>query len=380
MNGHTTAIEVTGITKSYGDQQVLRGLDLTVPAGTVYALLGPNGAGKTTMVRILSTLMRADDGRARVAGFDVRTEPDGVRRSIGVTGQFSAIDALLTGRENLRLMADLAHLPGAAAAARVDELLARFDLTAAADRRAATYSGGMQRRLDLAMTLVSRPRVIFLDEPTSGLDPRSRRELWQVVAELLVDGVTVFLTTQYLEEADRLAHTVGQHRRRIARLATGDSLALPAEVLPYLEKLRTSGAPEPMVEGERDAWILMAARWPERIPEFMVDKTAQLDDPRMLQLNRLIGELLEVGMDEGRLIAMADLLAEMAEQSAQRGELDRQRDQLGDDAFVALLDAFAFDAHPMVERLQELMAERGWTGWIRIERAAETDPSPESRP
>jgi ABC-2 type transport system ATP-binding protein len=209
MNSHTTAIEVTGITKSYGDQQVLRGLDLTVPAGTVYALLGPNGAGKTTMVRILSTLIGADDGQARVAGFDVRTEPDGVRQSIGVTGQFSAIDALLTGRENLRLMADLAHLPATAATARVDELLARFDLDAAADRRAATYSGGMQRRLDLAMTLVSRPRVIFLDEPTSGLDPRGRRELWQVVAELLVDGVTVFLTTQYLEEADRLAHTVG---------------------------------------------------------------------------------------------------------------------------------------------------------------------------
>ncbi|HEX4472986.1 MAG TPA: MerR family transcriptional regulator [Nocardioides sp.] len=171
-----------------------------------------------------------------------------------------------------------------------------------------------------------------------------------------------------------------EHRRRIARLATGDSLALPAEVLPYLEKLRASGAPEPMVEGERDAWILMAARWPERIPEFMGDKMAQLDDPRMVRLNRLIGELLEVGMDEGRLTAMADLLAEMAEQSAQRGELDRQRDQLGDDAFVALLDAFAFDAHPMVERLQELMAERGWTGWIRIERAAETGPAPESRP
>jgi len=209
MNLPSPAVEVVGITKSYGDHHVLRGIDLTVPTGTVYALLGPNGAGKTTMVRILSTLITADTGEARVAGVDVRTQPDGVRRSIGVTGQFSAIDELLTGRENLRLMADLAHLPAREGAARVDELLGRFDLTEAADRRAATYSGGMKRRLDLAMTLVGRPRVIFLDEPTSGLDPRSRRDLWQIVRELLEDGVTIFLTTQYLEEADQLAHQVG---------------------------------------------------------------------------------------------------------------------------------------------------------------------------
>ena len=209
MNLQPAAIEVTGVAKSYGDHQVLSSIDLTVPTGSVYALLGPNGAGKTTMVRILTTLTRADGGEARVGGFDVRREADGVRRSIGVTGQFSAIDELLTGRENLRLMAHLAHLPACEGAARVDELLGRFDLTEAADRRAATYSGGMKRRLDLAMTLVGRPRVIFLDEPTSGLDPRSRRDLWQIVRELLEDGVTIFLTTQYLEEADRLAHTVG---------------------------------------------------------------------------------------------------------------------------------------------------------------------------
>jgi ABC-2 type transport system ATP-binding protein len=209
MTPQRPAIEVTGVAKSYGDQAVLRGIDLTVPAGTVYALLGPNGAGKTTMVRILSTLLPADGGHARVAGFDISKEPDGVRRSIGVTGQFSAIDELLTGRENLRLMADLAHLPRREAGARVEELLDRFGLTEAADRRSATYSGGMKRRLDLAMTLVSRPRLIFLDEPTTGLDPRSRRDLWQIVRELLGDGVTVFLTTQYLEEADQLAHTVG---------------------------------------------------------------------------------------------------------------------------------------------------------------------------
>jgi ABC-2 type transport system ATP-binding protein len=180
-----------------------------VPVGTVYALLGPNGAGKTTMVRILSTLSHADAGEARVSGFDVRRESDGVRRSIGVTGQFSAIDELLTGRENLRLMADLAHLPRPDAVARTSELLELFGLTDAADRRSATYSGGMKRRLDLAMTLVSRPRLIFLDEPTAGLDPRSRRDLWQIVRELLADGVTIFLTTQYLEEADQLADTVG---------------------------------------------------------------------------------------------------------------------------------------------------------------------------
>ena len=209
MTHHDTAIEVIGIAKSYGEQPVLLGIDLTVPAGTVYALLGPNGAGKTTTVRILSTLVSADAGEARIAGFDVATEPDGVRRSIGVTGQFSAIDELLTGREHLRLMADLAHLPPGAAGTRVDELLARFGLADAADRRAATYSGGMKRRLDLAMTLVSRPRVIFLDEPTTGLDPRSRRDLWEIVRELLADGVTIFLTTQYLEEADQLADTVG---------------------------------------------------------------------------------------------------------------------------------------------------------------------------
>jgi ABC-2 type transport system ATP-binding protein len=209
MTSQTLAIEASGITKSYGDLPVLRGLDLTVPAGSVYALLGPNGAGKTTMIRILSTLIGADGGEARVAGFDVRTDPAGVRRSIGVTGQFSAIDELLTGRENLRLMADLAHLPAREARERVDELLDRFGLADAADRRAATYSGGMKRRLDLAMTLVSRPRLIFLDEPTTGLDPRSRRDLWQIVRELLADGVTIFLTTQYLEEADQLADTVG---------------------------------------------------------------------------------------------------------------------------------------------------------------------------
>ena len=171
-----------------------------------------------------------------------------------------------------------------------------------------------------------------------------------------------------------------EHRRRIARLADGDSLALPPEVVDYLDKLRASGASEAMVEGERDGWILMAARWPEKIPEFMVAKTAQLEDPRTVQLYRLIDELVEVGIDEDRLGAVADLMAEMAEQSAQRGELDRQNEELSDDAFIGLIDSYAFDAHPIVERLQELLAERGWTGWSRMERAADPSATRHPRP
>lgn len=212
MAGMTTrdcAIEAVGLCKAYGDRAVLGGLDLRVPAGTVYALLGPNGAGKTTTVRILSTLLPADAGAARVAGHDVRREADRVRASIGVTGQFSAVDEMLTGRENLRLMADLGHLGRGRARSVVGRLLERFGLADAADRRASTYSGGMRRRLDLAMTLVPGPRLVFLDEPTTGLDPRSRRELWAVVRESVADGATVLLTTQYLHEADHLADRIG---------------------------------------------------------------------------------------------------------------------------------------------------------------------------
>jgi ABC-2 type transport system ATP-binding protein len=205
------AIEVTGLTKSFGDQVVLRGVDLVVPTGTVYALLGPNGAGKTTIVNILATLLTPGDGSGRVlvAGCDVRTQASGVRRTIGVTGQFSAIDELLTGRENLRLMADLAHLDRAGALEAVERMLERLDLADAADRRVQAYSGGMKRRLDLAMTLITGPRIIFLDEPTTGLDPRSRRALWSLVREQVAEGVTVLLTTQYLEEADQLADRIG---------------------------------------------------------------------------------------------------------------------------------------------------------------------------
>jgi len=209
MSDRNNAIEVVGLRKAYGDHEVIAGVDLAVAEGTVYALLGPNGAGKTTIVNILATLLTADDGALRVAGHDVRREPERVRAAIGVTGQFSAIDEKLTGRENLRLMADLAHLERTAVPAAVAAMLERFDLAAAADRQAQTYSGGMKRRLDLAMTLIARPRLIFLDEPTTGLDPRSRRELWAIVREQVADGVTVLLTTQYLDEADHLADRIG---------------------------------------------------------------------------------------------------------------------------------------------------------------------------
>jgi ABC-2 type transport system ATP-binding protein len=212
------AVAARGVRKSFGEHRVLDDVDLTVAEGTIFALLGPNGAGKTTMVRILSTLIPADAGDIRVAGHDVASEPDGVRAAIGVTGQFSAVDNLLTGAENLRLMADLRHLGRRAGPRRVTELLERFDLTDAADKLLSTYSGGMRRRLDLAMTLIGQPKLIFLDEPTTGLDPRSRRTMWQIIGELAGDGVTIFLTTQYLDEADRLADQIAvlDHGRIVA--------------------------------------------------------------------------------------------------------------------------------------------------------------------
>src|SRR3954471_8708427 len=203
------AISTTGLRKSFGDHVVLDGLDLSVPQGSVFALLGPNGAGKTTTVDILSTLLPRDGGEARVAGHDVAAEPDAVRAAIAVTGQFSAVDNLLTGEENLRLMADLHHLGKQEGRRRAADLLERFELADAARTTPATYSGGMRRRLDLAMGLMGHPRVVFLDEPTTGLDPRSRRAVWQIVRDLVADGVTILLTTQYLEEADQLADRIG---------------------------------------------------------------------------------------------------------------------------------------------------------------------------
>jgi ABC-2 type transport system ATP-binding protein len=220
-----SAIEASGLRKAYKDKVVLDGIDLDIGTGTVFSLLGPNGAGKTTTVNVLTTLIKADSGTARVAGHDVAAETKAVRAAIGVTGQFAAVDELLTGQENLQLIADLKRLNRGEAKRVITDLLERFDLTEAAGKLASTYSGGMRRKLDLAMTLVDRPEIIFLDEPTTGLDPRSRRTMWEIVRQLVADGVTIFLTTQYLDEADRLAD-------RIAVLDQGRLVAqgTPAEL------------------------------------------------------------------------------------------------------------------------------------------------------
>jgi ABC-2 type transport system ATP-binding protein len=219
------AILARGLRKSFGDHVVLDGIDLDVTEGTIFALLGPNGSGKTTTVQILSTLLAPDGGTVRVAGHDLKAESGKIRAAIGVTGQFSAVDNLLTGQENLVLMADLHHLGRAEGRRRAAALLDQFDLTEAAGKMAATYSGGMRRRLDLAMTLVGEPRLIFLDEPTTGLDPRSRRTMWQIIGDLAARGVTIFLTTQYLEEADQLADQIAvlDHGRLVAQ-GTADEL------------------------------------------------------------------------------------------------------------------------------------------------------------
>ena len=252
----SVAVSMTGLRKSYGEKVVLDGVDLTVREGEVFALLGPNGAGKTTIVRILSTLIPADAGVASVMGHDLRRDPGAVRAVIGVTGQFSAVDNLLTGEENLLLMGRLHHLPATDRRARASELLERFDLVEAARQTPATYSGGMRRRLDLAMTLMGRPRLIFLDEPTAGLDPRSRRTMWQIIRELVAEGVGILLTTQQLEEADRLADriavldkgsivaqgTPGELKRRIPgshiRLRFPDAASLAEAALALCEGTR----------------------------------------------------------------------------------------------------------------------------------------------
>jgi ABC-2 type transport system ATP-binding protein len=225
MSTKPPAITATGLRKSYGDKVVLDGIDLDVPQGSIFAMLGPNGAGKTTTVQILSTLIKADGGEVRVGGHDPVRDPDAVRAAIGVTGQFSAVDDLLTAEENLILMADLHHLGKREGRRRAAELLERFDLVDSKKNLAATFSGGMRRRLDLAMGLVGTPRIVFLDEPTTGLDPRSRRGMWQLIRELVADGVTIFLTTQYLEEADQLADRIAvlDHGRLVAE-GTADEL------------------------------------------------------------------------------------------------------------------------------------------------------------
>ncbi len=236
-----STIAVSGLRKAYGDKIVLDGIDLDVRAGTVFSLLGPNGAGKTTTVNVLTTLTKADSGTVRVAGHDVATEAREVRAVIGVTGQFAAVDDLLTGEENLRLMADLHHLRAGEGKRMVAALLERFDLAESAQKTAAAYSGGMRRKLDLAMTLVTRPQIIFLDEPTTGLDPRSRRTMWTIIRELVADGVTVFLTTQYLDEADQLADRIAvlDQGRLVAEGTPGE---LKRQVPGGHVRLRFSGA------------------------------------------------------------------------------------------------------------------------------------------
>ncbi|GAB2867283.1 daunorubicin resistance protein DrrA family ABC transporter ATP-binding protein [Streptomyces deserti] len=236
------AIYAEGLVKTFGDVRALDGVDLEVPEGTVLGLLGPNGAGKTTTVRCLTTLLRPDSGRAVVAGLDVLKQPDAVRRSIGLSGQFAAVDEYLTGRENLQMVGQLYQMKAKAAKERAAELLEQFNLTDAADRPTKTYSGGMRRRLDLAAALVVSPPVMFMDEPTTGLDPRNRQQLWDVIKQLVSGGTTLLLTTQYLEEADHLAHDIAvvDHGRVIAK-GTSDQL-----------KARTGGERVEVVVHERE--------------------------------------------------------------------------------------------------------------------------------
>ncbi|MGH9090313.1 MAG: ATP-binding cassette domain-containing protein [Acidimicrobiales bacterium] len=281
-----TGIDARAVCKSFGDHVVLDRVSLAVEEGTILALLGPNGAGKTTVVRILSTLIPADAGTMRVAGRDVATDPDGVRAVIGVTGQFSAVDNLLTGAENLQLMADLRHLGREEGRRRVAELLEQFDLADAARKLLSTYSGGMRRRLDLAMTLVDRPRVIFLDEPTTGLDPRSRRTMWQIIRGLAAAGTTILLTTQYLDEADQLA----------SRVAVLDQGRIVAEGTPAELKRRVPGG---------HVRLHFTGPGPLRAAAELVPAAARDQDQLVLQVpaDGTVGSLRELldGLHEARI-------------------------------------------------------------------------------
>jgi ABC-2 type transport system ATP-binding protein len=283
------AISVTGLRKSFGDKVVLDGIDLTVAEGTIFSLLGPNGAGKTTMVHILSTLITADAGEISVAGHDLAGDPDGVRAAIGVTGQFSAVDNLLTGEENLLLMADLHHLGRGERRRRTAALLDRFDLAGVARKPASTYSGGMRRRLDLAMTLAGDPRLIFLDEPTTGLDPRGRRTVWEIIRGLAADGVTIFLTTQYLDEADELAGRIAVlHHGRIA--AEGTAAELKRRIPGGHIRLQFAGPRELASAAD----ILGPAARDDEALTLQVPSDGNITSLRIL-LDRLDGAKVEVG-------------------------------------------------------------------------------------
>jgi ABC-2 type transport system ATP-binding protein len=314
----TSAITATGLRKSFGGKAVLDGIDLEVAAGTTFSLLGPNGAGKTTAVQIMSTVVHADGGEVRVAGHDVARDPAAVRAAIGVTGQFSAVDNLLTGEENLLLMADLHHLGRTARRRRADELLGQFELTDAARRTAATYSGGMKRRLDLAMTLIGDPRIIFLDEPTTGLDPRSRRVMWQTIRELVAGGVTIFLTTQQLDEADELAD-------RIAVLDHGQVVA--------------AGSPEELKRSIPGAHVRLHFAGAPGLDAAAAALDGAVRDDAALTL--------QVPSDGGA-IAVRDLLNRLGGAAAQVDEVSVHTPDL-DDVFFALTGRPAAAATPEME-------------------------------
>ena len=301
----SAAISGRGLRKSFGGKAVLDGIDLTVPQGTVLALLGPNGAGKTTAVHLLTTYLSPDAGEIRIAGQDPATNPQAVRRAIGVTGQFSAVDGYLTGRENLMLMADLHLLPRTTGRRRAGELLERFELAQAGDRAASTYSGGMKRKLDLAMTLVGNPEVIFLDEPTTGLDPRSRRTMWDIIRELVAQGTTILLTTQYLEEADQLAH----------RVAVLDGGRIVAEGTPAELKARVPGGHIELAFADR-AELDAAAT--------VLDTTGRDDEALTLQL-----------AGDGRVSTLRTLLRQLDDASVEVEALTVRTPDL-DDVFFAL--------------------------------------------
>jgi ABC-2 type transport system ATP-binding protein len=299
------AISARGLRKSFGEKTVLDGIDLTVPEGTILALLGPNGAGKTTAVHLLTTYLRPDAGEIRISGEDPARNPQAVRRSIGVTGQFSAVDGYLTGRENLKLMADLHLLPRDVGRRRAEELLDRFDLTEAGDKPASTYSGGMKRKLDLAMTLVGDPKVIFLDEPTTGLDPRSRRTMWDIIRGLAAAGTTILLTTQYLEEADELAH----------RVAVLDGGRIVAEGTPAELKARVPGG---HIE------LAFASRAQLDAAALVLGPAARDDDALTLQLTA-----------DGRVSTLRTLLRQLDDASVEVEALTVHTPDL-DDVFFAL--------------------------------------------
>lgn len=292
------AITMEGVTKRFGTVVALDGIDLDVPVGQVFGLLGPNGAGKTTAVRILTTILRPDAGRAVVLGRDVVTEPEAVRPSLGLAGQYAAVDENLTGRENLHLVGRLTHLPRRLGRSRADELLERFDLLDAADRPVRTYSGGMRRRLDLAAALVHRPPVVFLDEPTTGLDPRSRKELWAVIGELVAEGTTVLLTTQYLEEADRLADriavvdrgqviaqgTAAQLKARMGGTVLGLTLADELAARRARDVVAHLGAGHPVVDGPTVELTLSDG------PGLVIDALRALDHERLTPTGLVLRE------------------------------------------------------------------------------------------